>query len=94
MLQQSIKKVIDNLNQINISLSQYQNFQLWLIKTKETSTILTLEISTTSGSENSDNIIVTTIDLPITDETTLRWCYESLLLSEQQTVQKEFFWKK
>nr|CAK99043.1 hypothetical protein SPICI06_077 [Spiroplasma citri] len=91
---QAIKKIINKLNQINLTLSQYQNFQLWLIKIKETKTTLTLEVWTNSGIEYSENTITTTIELGIVDETALSWCYESLLLATQQTTEKEIFWKK
>ncbi len=91
---QAIKKLINTLNQTNLTLSQYQNFQLWLIKIKETKTRLTLEVWTSSGSEDSENTIATTIELAITDEIALNWCYESLLLAAQQTTEKEIFWKK
>lgn len=91
---QAIKKLINKLNQTNLTLSQYQNFQLWLIKIKETKTTLTLEVWTNSGIEYSENTITTTIELGIVDETALSWCYESLLLAAQQTAEKEIFWKK
>ncbi len=73
---QAIKKLINTLNQTNLTLSQYQNFQLWLIKIKETKTRLTLEVWTSNGSEDSENTIATTIELVIADEIALNWCYE------------------
>lgn len=90
---QAIKKLINTLNQTNLTLSQYQNFQWWLIKIKETKTRLTLEIWTSNGSEDSENTISTTIELVIANEIALNWCYESLLLAAQQTMEKNFLKK-
>lgn len=36
----AIKKLIIELNQTNVKLSQYQNFQLWIINLKEKEDIL------------------------------------------------------
>ncbi len=58
---QAIKKLINTLNQTNITISQYKIFQSRLIKIKETKTILTLEVLTINGSEDGKNTIETAI---------------------------------
>ncbi len=79
MLLPAIKTLITDLNQTNVKLSQYQNFQLWIISL---------------NSEDSDYEIVNTIDIILDYQDTLTCCYESLSLVKQQTIAKEVFWTK
>ncbi|WHQ37563.1 hypothetical protein E7Y35_01025 [Spiroplasma sp. SV19] len=88
----AIKELITDLNQTNVKLSQYQNFQLWIINLKEKINMITLELLTLNDSEDSDYQIVNAIDIPLHDQDTLTWCYESLALTKQQTKAKEVFW--
>ncbi|AOX43896.1 hypothetical protein S100390_v1c05590 [Spiroplasma sp. NBRC 100390] len=94
MLLPAIKTLITDLNQTNVKLSQYQNFQLWIISLKEKGNTITLELLTSNDSEDSDYEIVNTIDIILDDQDTLTWCYESLSLVKQQTIAKEVFWTK
>lgn len=94
MLLSNIKTIIAELNQTNVKLSQYQNFQLWIIKVTEKSEIITLELLTIEDSEDSVYHVIATIDIALTKQEDLIWCYESLLLAQQQTAAKVAFWRK
>ncbi|WP_425379403.1 hypothetical protein [Spiroplasma endosymbiont of Stenodema calcarata] len=94
MLLSNIKTIIAELNQTNVKLSQYQNFQLWIIKVTEKSEIITLELLTIEDSEDSAYHVIATIDIALTKQEDLIWYYESLLLAQQQTAAKVAFWRK
>ncbi|MBW1242284.1 MAG: hypothetical protein EIB84_05780 [Spiroplasma poulsonii] len=94
MLLPAIKTLITDLNQTNVKLSQYQNFQLWIINLKEKEDIITLELLTSNNSDDSDYQVVNAIDIASDDHDTLTWCYAILDLTKQQTITKEAFWSK
>lgn len=94
MLLPAIKKLITDLNQTNVKLSQYQNFQLWIINLKEKRNIITVELLISNNSDDRDYQIANAIDIANDDHETLTWCYESLGLTKQEIITKESFWTK